>query len=439
MTSGGSTTDEEQAAQSANNASSSRSSSADATAMMGKRSANSTVSLSDWGFPGYLTPSEFAVFEEFRETLLSKDDSDPAFRSAVFSFGEGEDEPYALCRWLRARKFVLSDVLSMIEEAKTIRETPAKDDFYPDPQKALGVEPSIYIAQYPQLYSGSSRSGAPLFISKPGVLNVPGMECITTIAGMLRYHWFSYMHDFGQRLRAERAKHPDFQRFECVCIIDLQGLTSAQVSKRALNIVQVQTVQDSLCFPETLKRMVVINAPSFFSMTWKVMRGWVDARSASKVEIISKKEEWLPRLLELADPSELPSDYGGTAESTVDTLERENHEDGVLRQFTELICVTNKETVEIGLNEKECMDVSVFTRSKIAGTFSISSSASNGEICCVEVKHDGDGSGEEDPTRVNLPTQLCGPAKFTVNVKCATGRFSWQYFLLVGKITEAKE
>ena len=41
----------------------------------------------------------------------------PDFRSTVFCFGEEEGECWALCRWLRARKFVYDDVITMVEEA----------------------------------------------------------------------------------------------------------------------------------------------------------------------------------------------------------------------------------------------------------------------------------------------------------------------------------
>lgn len=59
-----------------------------------------------------------------------------------------------------------------------------------DPKEALGCDPSLFLAQYPQLYSGKSKIGCPVFISKPGLLNVDTIECITTMDGILNFHWY---------------------------------------------------------------------------------------------------------------------------------------------------------------------------------------------------------------------------------------------------------
>ena len=100
----------------------------------------------------------------------------------------------------------------MVEEAVHERSKAAAQNFYPDPKEALGVEPSIYITLYPQLYSGHARSGCPLFFSKPGILNADGLACITTSEGLLRYHWYSMVHGFGSRLRQRREADPNFHR-----------------------------------------------------------------------------------------------------------------------------------------------------------------------------------------------------------------------------------
>jgi len=141
-------------------------------------------------------------------------------QKAVFCFGSIEDEIYALCRWLRARKFDVSRVLQMIEEAVRVRATAFADDFYPDAKEALGVEPSVYINQYPQLYTGHAKIGCPLFISKPGVLNAKGLACITTSENLMRYHWHSQVHGFGAKLKERKESDPNFKRFECSCIVE---------------------------------------------------------------------------------------------------------------------------------------------------------------------------------------------------------------------------
>jgi len=242
------------------------------------------------------------------------------FKDTIFHFGEEEGEVWCFCRWLRARKFVYDDVIKMIEEATECRAQAKKDEFYLDPSKALGCDMALYMAQFPQVYSGFDKRGIPLFFSKPGVLNIDAVDSITTLDGILKFHWYYMMHDFAQRLQSQKADRKGFVRFEAVSILDLSNLSVSQLGSRTLAIIKEQARIDSLCFPETMAKMVIVNAPTFFSATWSIIKGYIDARTASKVDVISSRTKWEKKLKELVDDDQLPSDYGGTGPSTVDTI-----------------------------------------------------------------------------------------------------------------------
>jgi len=246
------------------------------------------------------------------------------FKDTIFNFGIDEGECWALCRWLRARKFNYDDVITMIDEATTCRAEAKKADFYPEPKAALGCDGNLYFAQFPQLYTGVAKNGAPLFISKPGVLNVDAVECITTLDGIIKFHWYIMMHDFGDRLRAQKKADPKFKRFECVIVLDLAHLTTTQLSSRALAIIKEQSKIDSLCFPETMSKMIMINSPVFFSASWRLIKGWLDPRTTSKIEVYSGRSYWEKRLKELVDEDVLPSDYGGKFTNTVEILDSQS-------------------------------------------------------------------------------------------------------------------
>lgn len=159
-----------------------------------------------WGVPGHMTQEEVNCFFQFKDEVEKRGGD---FRDTVYSFGEIEGEAFALSRWCRARKFVLQDIIKMVEEATQVRKAAKDVDFYPNPVDALGVDASLFFVQYPQLYSGYTKRGVPLFISKPGILNVDGMECITTLDGILKFHWHIMMHDFATRLQTQKAKDPE--------------------------------------------------------------------------------------------------------------------------------------------------------------------------------------------------------------------------------------
>jgi len=147
------------------------------------------------------------------------------------------------------------------------------------------------------------------------------------------------MHDFANRLHAYKKKNPDFKRFECVSIMDLEGLTLGQLNSRTLALIQDQIFIDSLCFPETMSKTVIINAPRFFSASWKLIKGWLDARTASKVAVISSRDKWEEKLREIIDVEELPSDYGGKGPNTVETIEKENFSGNLKKVHSEVIYV----------------------------------------------------------------------------------------------------
>lgn len=147
---------------------------------------------------------------KFREQVNTRG---AEFRSTVYCFGEEEGEAFTLTRWLRARKFVYEDVITMVEEATECRAPAKAHDFFPEPVDALGCSAALFYSLYPQVYTGHAKCGAPLFISKPGILNVDGMECITTLDGIVKFHWHVMMHDFADRLRQRKREDPNFTRY----------------------------------------------------------------------------------------------------------------------------------------------------------------------------------------------------------------------------------
>ena len=122
-----------------------------------------------WGRPGHLTPDEVQVYMQLKNEIARRGAGE--FRDTVFALGESEGEVYALTRWCRARKYVYDDIIKMIEEATSVRKSAQEHDFYPNPIDALGVDKSLFFAQYPQLYTGFTKTGVPVFISKPGILD----------------------------------------------------------------------------------------------------------------------------------------------------------------------------------------------------------------------------------------------------------------------------
>lgn len=382
-----------------------------------------------WAQVGHLTEAEYHVYLEFKEWIFTQPRH---FITTVFHYGLPEPMEYGLCRWLRARKFKIQDVKTMVAEAADISKDAREDGFYPDAQKALGAPAPVFLTQYPQLYCGCAKNGCPIFISKPGMLNVQGMECMTTLNGIIRYHWHAMMHDFTNRLAERRKNNPDFNRFECLCVLDLSGLRASSLNKRALNIIKTQTAIDSLCFPETMNRMMIVNAPGFFAFTWKIIRGWIDARTAAKVEIISNRKQMERRFLELCDPDQVPSDYGGTAEPTAEVLMRGGG--GVLRAFDHILTRGATEYTFALEREEEWAEIWIFTRCTTGTTIGLYDENGGAVVTPKEVRHVGPNGENDEPTKFVLASAVKGPGKFKISANYVGS--SSEYYLIFGNITD---
>lgn len=55
---------------------------------------------------------------------------------------------------------------------------------------------------------------------------------------------------------------------------------------------------------------MIVNAPSWFSLIWKIIKPLVNERTRKKVRIVSKSETY-KTLLEFIDPANIPKCYGG--------------------------------------------------------------------------------------------------------------------------------
>lgn len=421
----------------------------DATKIVNQQTSKN-ISLDDWGYPGYLTPSQNKALRHLEKEFEKRDHT---IRSAVFSYpGVNEDLSSALCRWLRSCQFDVCKTMKKIEESFKYSYQARANGFYEDQDKALGVERSIYLQQFPQLYHGKSKAGTPVMISQLGKLNNKGAECVTTVERVINFHWSEMVHTFGNQLKRYASDGRKPTRCELVMILDLDGLTSSQLTKKIMHIIKTQCFIDELCFPESLNRMICINSPAFFTFIWKIVRGWVDPRNGGKVELYgTNKHDWINRLHQLIDKSELPSDYGGTCKSVSELLKDRMIDDykkkgrnhlGILHQDTTLLNVNGRASHCIVAEQNKIIRLALWTNSKGSATVVIKDK--NGTLDCMPsngihlnfVQHSMNGG--HAPRQYNLDDYnivLQGPGVFTIEI--VTDCQKKASFLLVETVYES--
>jgi len=65
------------------------------------------------------------------------------------------------------------------------------------------------------------------------------------------------------------------------------------------------------CYPEWFSKVFVVNSPSFFTVIWKMIKPFLPARTAEKVEVLSNRAKAKDRMLKTIDPKALPAFLGG--------------------------------------------------------------------------------------------------------------------------------
>jgi hypothetical protein len=112
------------------------------------------VKVRERGYPGELTDEELDAVKLFKQELTSRD---PIYYEIVRSFSSVEKEAYALCRFLRARKFDVEKVFQLLDQAKEFFLVAKENNFYPDLEQALGFSRAVFLSQYPAVFSGNAK------------------------------------------------------------------------------------------------------------------------------------------------------------------------------------------------------------------------------------------------------------------------------------------
>ena len=203
-------------------------------------------------------------------------------------------------------------------------------------------------------------------------------------------------------------------------------MTTAKLNRKTLAIVKEQAAVDAVCFPETMCRMYVVNAPTFFAATWRLIKGWLDARTAGKIDVISSKSTMEKKLLEFVDADQLPRDYGGTGPDTNETLAAAMA--GASRRLdTKMMYLRGHDSVTCNVASNEECEVTIFTRSSAGAKFSLHNHDTKETILeAVEVKHTS-GSLEDKSTEQTITTsRIPGPLTIKLKADSNAGRFSTQ-------------
>jgi CRAL/TRIO domain len=359
------------------------------------------IALSERGYPGQLNPEELAQCLQFYREIHQQ----PALLEIVYSFSKVEEEPYGICRFMRATKFDAAAILLRLQQGTPMWQQAKEQQFYPHLHQAIGVPLPLFLEMYPFFYHGNAKNGCPVSYFKAGKINPEGLLCMSTVDQAPRYYWHLFYYTFQDMIVRAKQKNENLVRCEAINVVDLKGMSSSQMTSEAMDVMK-KVAAISNFFPETLHCMVILNAPAWFGMTWPIIKSFIDPRTAKKIEVYSREATGKARLLELINVDEIPADYGGTAPTT-DVLmanddknkkqksqssgisgsggttsdsgkvdqEEEDDEDKVLRRAVEVVFLKKNETKKfdnfVQVNAGEVVKIQVYTRSITAAEVSV--------------------------------------------------------------------
>ncbi|KAL9018417.1 MAG: hypothetical protein Q9185_004260 [Variospora sp. 1 TL-2023] len=267
------------------------------------------------GHIGHLTRQEEAALRDFKTISAEQ----ALYRPETSTHRASHDDG-TLVRFLRARKFVIQDALAQFKDTEHWRKENNLDALYEridirDYQEARSV--------YPQWTGRRDKRGIPVYLYEVGKLDSKKMIAYSQATSTSKAKGPS-----PSRMLRLFALYENLTRFVMPLCSAVSGRPNPETPvDQSNNIVDISRVglkqfwslrghmQDAsqlatAHYPETLDRIFIIGAPSFFPTVWGWIKKWFDPITTSKIFILSQ-DQVLPTLSAFMDISSIPKKYGG--------------------------------------------------------------------------------------------------------------------------------
>ncbi|KAK9351317.1 CRAL-TRIO domain-containing protein [Lipomyces doorenjongii] len=287
------------------------------------RQVDGMESVVEYSFPqghlGHLKPEEEEALKNFKERIENE----------LYKSGNVEDEfgyynDALLLRFLRARHFNVQDAIAQFMATEEWRNANEIDTLY----RTIDLEQYEETRRlYPQWTGRRDRHGTPVYVFEVKHLDSKTMSAYeksavktqtmarsdgTTPPKLLRlFALYENLIRFVMPLCTVLSdrEYPRTPITQSNNIVDISGV-SLRMFWNLRGHMQDASTLATAHYPETLGRIFIIGAPSFFPTVWGWIKRWFDPITTSKIFILSHND-MKATLRSYIDPVNLPKQYGG--------------------------------------------------------------------------------------------------------------------------------
>jgi hypothetical protein len=163
------------------------------------------------------------------------------------------------------------------------------------------------IDYWPGAWHGPDKEGVPVWYERVGIVDPKGFTKAVPLEDLIEFHIF--LMERGERMIEEWAKEHGFCPEGNVVVQDCSGLGWKHLYSPGLNAVRRTVEIDEAHYPERLKILIAVNAPSIFTVFWKILKNWLDPRTIAKIQIVGT--DFMPTLEQHVDKKYAPKYLGG--------------------------------------------------------------------------------------------------------------------------------